>query len=78
MKRKLRNLDNSINHGILFQPGYYQYFSFGDANYAGDPLDWRSNSGSIVFLDSSPISWSTKKQPNVSCSSTEAEYHALA
>ncbi|TYK08058.1 putative mitochondrial protein [Cucumis melo var. makuwa] len=44
----------------------------------GDTSDQRSTSGFIAFLDSNPISWSSKKQPTVSRSSTEAEYRSLA
>ncbi|KAH0730040.1 hypothetical protein KY289_001228 [Solanum tuberosum] len=36
----------------------------------------RSISGYIVFLSLTPISWSSRKQPIVSCSSIEAEYRA--
>ncbi|KAL0540025.1 hypothetical protein IC582_024253 [Cucumis melo] len=44
----------------------------------GDTSDRRSTSGFIAFLGSNPISWSSKKQSTVSCSSTEAEYCSLA
>ena len=49
-----------------------------DADWAGDPDDRRSTSGYLVYLVSNPITWSTKKQPTVSRSSTESTYRALA
>ena len=52
--------------------------AFTDADWAGNPNDRRSTSGLLVFLGHNPITWSAKKQLTVSCSSTEAEYRALA
>uniref|UniRef100_A0A7N2R5H1 Ankyrin repeat-containing protein n=1 Tax=Quercus lobata TaxID=97700 RepID=A0A7N2R5H1_QUELO len=44
----------------------------------GDPINRRSTTGYCFLLDSSLISWQSKKQTLVASSSTEIEYHALA
>uniref|UniRef100_A0A2N9IYW1 Integrase catalytic domain-containing protein n=1 Tax=Fagus sylvatica TaxID=28930 RepID=A0A2N9IYW1_FAGSY len=49
-----------------------------DADWAGDPTDHRSTIGYCFLLGDSLISWRSKKQSVVACSSTEAEYRALA
>jgi hypothetical protein len=49
-----------------------------DANWAGCPDDRHSNSAYCVFLGSNLVFWSSRKQPTVSRSSTEAEYKAVA
>jgi hypothetical protein len=77
-KRILRYLRGTLNHGIVFSPGPIQLSAFTDADWAGDPDDRRSTSGYLVYLGSNPITWSAKKQPTVSRSSTESEYRALA
>lgn len=61
----------------LLYPVPLSLIAFFDADWAGDPSDRRSTSDMLVFLGPSPVSWSPKKQPTVSHSSTEAEYRTL-
>jgi hypothetical protein len=51
---------------------------FSDANWAGCPNDRCSTSGFAMYLGANIVSWSSRKQPTVSRSSTKAEYKALA
>ncbi|KAL5820074.1 hypothetical protein ACOSQ4_023916 [Xanthoceras sorbifolium] len=79
VKRVLRYLKGSINHGLLISRGSpLRLHAFADADWAGDPDDRRSTTAYVVFLGSTPISWSSKKQHTVARSSTEAEYRAIA
>uniref|UniRef100_A0A2N9E3A6 Integrase catalytic domain-containing protein n=1 Tax=Fagus sylvatica TaxID=28930 RepID=A0A2N9E3A6_FAGSY len=77
-KRILRYIRGTLFHGVAFTPGPLHLSAFTDADWAGDPDDRRSTSGFLVYLGSNPITWSAKKQPTVSRSSTESEYRALA
>ncbi|XP_035541684.1 uncharacterized protein LOC118344685 [Juglans regia] len=49
-----------------------------DSDWAGNPDDRRSTTGYGIFLGQNLITWTAKKQPIVSKSSTEAEYRSLA
>ena len=49
-----------------------------DADGAGYKADRRSTSGFVFSLDSGTISWSSKKQPTVTLSSTKVEYRGAA
>lgn len=64
--------------GIHFQPGPLSLSAYCNADWAGDLINRRSITGMVVFLGSSPVTWSAKKQPIVSTSSIEAKYRSLA
>lgn len=49
-----------------------------DADWGRDQDDRRSVTGYCIFLGSNAVAWSSKKQRNISCSSTELEYWSLA
>ncbi|XP_058222953.1 uncharacterized mitochondrial protein AtMg00810-like [Rhododendron vialii] len=78
VKRLLRSVQGTLDHGLFFSPGPFTLQAYFDSDWAGDALDCRSTSGFCIFLGHNLISWSAKKQPTVSRSSTEAEYRALA
>ena len=52
--------------------------AFADSDYAGDVDDRRSTSGYVFMLGTGAVSWSSKKQPVVTLSTTEAEFIAAA
>jgi len=78
-KRILRYLQGTLNFGrIIPRSAPSQLIVYTDADWAGCPDTRRSTSGYAVFLGSSLVSWSSKRQPTVSRSSAEAEYRAVA
>ena len=52
--------------------------AYTDSDIAGDIEDRESTSGFVFLLGSGAISWSSKKQPVVSLSTTKAEYIIVA
>jgi hypothetical protein len=79
VKRILRYIKGTLSHGLTFQScSHLALHAYSDADWAGCPDDRRSTTGFAVYLGSNLISWSSKKQPTVSRSSTEAEYKSLA
>jgi hypothetical protein len=78
-KRALRYLRGTINFGIYYKKGGSdELLSFTDSDYAGDMEDRKSTSGYVFLLSSGAVSWSSKKQPIVTLSTTEAEFVAAA
>ena len=48
-----------------------------DADWAGDREDRKSTTGYCTLIGGNLVTWKTKKQKVVSCSSAEAEYRAM-
>jgi hypothetical protein len=79
VKRILRYIQGTLSMGLkVRRSASTTVGAFSDADWAGCVDDRRSTGGFAVFFGSNLISWSARKQPTVSRSSTEAEYKALA
>ena len=48
-----------------------------DADWADDRVDMRSTTGYCTFTGGNLVTWKSKKQKVVSCSSVEEEYRAM-
>ena len=78
-KRVLRYLTGTTSHGIYMRvasPLLLHGFTY--ANWGGDGDDYVSTNAYIIYLGSTPVSWSSKKQKRVARSSMGAEYRAVA
>jgi ribonuclease HI len=51
---------------------------YSDADWAGDTESRRSTTGVVFMVAGAAVVWYSVKQPNVACSSTEAEYIAAS
>ena len=76
-KYVLRYLKNTLEFGFFYKLGSFAINAYCDSDWAGDPDDRCSTCGYGVFVGPNLISWSAKKQPMISKSSTEAEYRCL-
>ncbi|XP_071704912.1 uncharacterized mitochondrial protein AtMg00810-like [Rutidosis leptorrhynchoides] len=79
LKKILRYISGTIDYGIhMTKSNTSSLVSYIDADWAGCPDTRRSTSGYCVYLGDNLVSWSSKRQPTISRSSTEAEYRGLA
>ncbi|XP_051211643.1 uncharacterized mitochondrial protein AtMg00810-like [Lolium perenne] len=79
VKRILRYVCGTMGYGLSLHASLSKLtglVAYSDADWAGCPDTRRS--GYCVYLGSSLVSWSSKRQPTVSRSSAEAEYRAVA
>ena len=77
-KKVLRYLKGTASHGLLFsKTSSERLYSYSDSDWGMD-LDTRcSTSGILHRIGTTSIAWSSKLQPTILLSSTEAEYKAL-
>lgn len=79
VKRIFRCLKGTNGHGIFYKKNAIgSLLGYTDSDYAGDLDDRKSTSGYVFMFGSGVISWSSKKQPIVTLSTTEAEFVAAA
>ncbi|XP_026443029.1 uncharacterized protein LOC113342846 [Papaver somniferum] len=78
VKRILRYLKGSISIGITMRKGDIDSLTaYTDSDWGNCPETVRSTCGFAIFLGSSLVSWSSKKQPAIYGSTAEAEYECL-
>ena len=78
VKRVLRYIKGTLNLGLKFVASdSFELTGFSDSDWAGCVESRKSTSGFVFQVGQCTVSWSSKKQPIVALSSTEAEYIAL-
>ncbi|KAA3468583.1 hypothetical protein EPI10_014457 [Gossypium australe] len=78
LKRILRHLRGTIDHGLIFRPfDRLSLVGYADANWGLDFDDHRSTTGYCLYFGNTPVSWCSKKQQVVFRSTTEAKYRSL-
>lgn len=85
VKRILRYVKGTVNFGLILgaSEGYsnngdnLRMECYVDADWAGDKVSRKSQSGYIVMLNGSCISWKSEKQSVIAQSTTEAELISL-
>lgn len=73
VRRILAYLQGTQDYGICFGQTKDDLCGFSDSDYAGDPSTRKSTTGYLFLLNGGPVAWSSKRQPCVALSSTEAE-----
>jgi hypothetical protein len=75
VRRILRYIKHTLQCGIFYEAkSQLQVHGYTDVDWAGNVSDRRSTNGFMFSFGSGVISWSIKKQPIVTLSSTEAKY----
>lgn len=78
-KRVLRYLSGTMDFGIWYKRGGTgEVLVYTDSDFAGDVDSRKSTSGYVFLMDEAAVAWSSKKQPIVTLSTTEAEYVAAS
>ncbi len=79
VRRILIYIKHTLKCGIFYKAkSQLQVHGYTNADWADNVLDKISTSGFMFSFGSGAVSWSSKKQPTVALSSTEAEYKGVA
>ena len=79
MRRTLCYTRSTLDYALFYEAGVpLELYGYTDADWAGSIADKRSTSGFMFSFGSAAVTWSSKKQPTVALSSTEAEYQSVA
>ncbi|XP_045797951.1 secreted RxLR effector protein 161-like [Trifolium pratense] len=76
VKRIMRYVKGTVGYGLLYKKTNIemQLNGWTNSDYAGDLDDRKSTSGYVFMLGEGAISWSSKKQPIATLSTTEVEF----
>ncbi|MCO5577069.1 hypothetical protein L7F22_030891 [Adiantum nelumboides] len=79
VRRILRYVRATLDYALFYDAGtQVQVHGYTDSDWAGSSSDRRFTSSYMFSFGSAAITWSSKKQPTVALSSTEAEYRGAA
>ncbi|CAL1678820.1 unnamed protein product [Lasius platythorax] len=79
VKRVMRYLKGTVDYKLTFSKKQeHNLIGYSDADWANDPNDRKSITGSVFTKCGDAITWFSKKQRNVALSTVEAEYIALS
>jgi hypothetical protein len=69
----------TTDYGLFYEASTeLQVHGYTDADWAGSISNKRSTNGFMFSFGSAAVTWSSKKQPTVALSNTEAEYRGVA
>ncbi|MCO5574501.1 hypothetical protein L7F22_028286 [Adiantum nelumboides] len=79
VRRTLRYVSATLDYALFYEASTeLQLSGFTDVDCVGSVCDRRSTNDFMFSLGSAIITWSSKKQPTVTLSSTEAKYRGAA
>ena len=78
VNRILCYLKGFIGRGIIMAKNdRTQIIGYSDSNWAGNAIDRKSTTVYCMFVGGNLVSWRSKKQHVIACSSVKSEYHAM-
>ena len=77
--RVLAYIKRAPRRGLVYRRhGHLRIEVYSDVGYAGDKGDHKSITGYCTYIGGNLVTWRSRKQKVVSCSSAESEYRAMA